>query len=82
MVKYLSWQKPSILQSLATFGKAVTGDARNMCKAAALVNQRSLYCRRFWQWQTGMSMFVIGNVATFVARGMWSLWYNCPAVRC
>ncbi len=25
--------------------------------------------RRFWQWQTGMLMFVLGNVANFVARG-------------
>ena len=26
-------------------------------------------CRRFWQWQIGMLMFVIGNIANFVARG-------------
>ena len=25
--------------------------------------------RRFWQWQTGMLMFVVGNVANFAARG-------------
>ncbi len=25
--------------------------------------------RRFWQWQTGMLMFVVGNIANFVARG-------------
>ena len=25
--------------------------------------------RRFWQWQTGMLMFVLGNIANFVARG-------------
>ena len=25
--------------------------------------------RRFWQWQAGMLMFVVGNIANFVARG-------------
>ena len=28
-----------------------------------------MFCRRFWQWQMGMYMFIVGNLATFVARG-------------
>lgn len=32
-------------------------------------------CRRFWQWQTGMLMFVVGNIANFVARGQLPLLY-------
>ena len=32
-------------------------------------NQQVVLRRRFWQWQTGMLMFVVGNIANFVARG-------------
>ena len=32
-------------------------------------DQQVVLRRRFWQWQTGMLMFVVGNIANFVARG-------------
>ena len=41
-----------------------------MSTSENMISDHQVVLRRcFWQWQTGMLMFVVGNIANFVARG-------------
>ena len=62
-VRQAGYQLPDWKHSLLGALVNCSAQDQKLCKPVLPI------CRRFWQWQTGMLMFVVGNIANFVARG-------------
>ena len=52
-----------------TFCTCMLKTAEQLLEPIDSMSDTELICRRFWQWQIGMLLFVLGNIANFTARG-------------